>query len=130
MEKLLDRITISPGVCHGKPCVRGTRIMVWIVVQYLANGDTFEEILAAYPDLTRADIQACLCYAAELTRERVLPIEVAACAWGSSSTRVCRHCSPRTSWQPDMKQRRFGRSLFAALRTRTSRWFAGTRASA
>jgi uncharacterized protein (DUF433 family) len=50
--------------------------MVWLVVQYLANGDSVEDILAAYPSVTQEDIQACLAYAAEMTRERVLPIEV------------------------------------------------------
>ena len=77
MDSLLDRISIDPKVCHGQPCVKGTRIMVWLIVQYLANGDGVEEILAAYPSLTREDIQACLLYAAEMTRERVLPIPVA-----------------------------------------------------
>ena len=76
MANLLDRISINPKICHGQPCVKGTRIMVWLVVQYLANGDTVEDILAAYPSLTREDIQACLAYAAEVTRERVLPVEV------------------------------------------------------
>jgi uncharacterized protein (DUF433 family) len=50
--------------------------MVWLIVQYLANGDSKDDILVAYPSLTREDIQACLAYAAEVTRERVLPIEV------------------------------------------------------
>lgn len=74
---LLDRIRIDPKVCHGQPCVRGTRIMVWLIVQYLANGDAVEDILEAYPALTREDVQACLAYAAEMTRERVLPVAVA-----------------------------------------------------
>jgi len=74
---LLDRILIDPRICHGQPCVRGTRIMVWLIVQYLANGDSVAEILAAYPALTREDVQACLTYAAEMTRERVLPVAVA-----------------------------------------------------
>jgi uncharacterized protein (DUF433 family) len=73
----LDRILIDPRICHGKPCVKGTRIMVWLVVQYLANGDSAEDILAAYPSLSREDVQACLAYAAEMTRERVLPVAVA-----------------------------------------------------
>lgn len=77
MSPLLDRIQIDPNVCHGKPCVRGSRILVSQIVQYLANGDTVEQVLAAYPDLTREDVQACLAYAAEMTRERVLPINVA-----------------------------------------------------
>jgi uncharacterized protein (DUF433 family) len=76
MANLLDRISINPKICHGQPCVKGTRIMVWLIVQYLANGDGVEDILAAYPSLTREDVQACLAYAAEVTRERVLPIEV------------------------------------------------------
>ena len=77
MQSLLDRIRIDPRICHGQPCVKGTRILVSIVVQYLANGDSIEDLLAAYPTLERSDVQACLAYAAELTRERVLPIDVA-----------------------------------------------------
>jgi uncharacterized protein (DUF433 family) len=77
MPDLLDRISIDPNICHGQPCVKGTRIMAWLIVQYLANGDSFEEILAGYPSLSREDVQACLAYAAEMTRERVLPVEVA-----------------------------------------------------
>ena len=76
MTDLLDRISINPKICHGQPCVKGTRVMVWLIVQYLAHGDSMADILAAYPSLTREDIQACLAYAAEVTRERVLPIEV------------------------------------------------------
>ena len=60
MDSLLARISIDPKVCHGQPCVKGTRIMVWLIVQYLANGDSAEEILVAYPSLTREDVQACL----------------------------------------------------------------------
>ncbi|HEO70555.1 MAG TPA: DUF433 domain-containing protein [Candidatus Hydrogenedentes bacterium] len=76
MSELLKRITTSPQVCHGQPCVRGTRIMVWLVLQYLGNGDSIEDVLAACPSLTREDIDACLAYAAESARERILPIEV------------------------------------------------------
>lgn len=50
--------------------------MVWLVVQYLAHGDSVDHVLAAYPSLTREDVQACLAYAAEMTRERVLAVEV------------------------------------------------------
>jgi uncharacterized protein (DUF433 family) len=77
MADLLERISINPNVCHGQPCVKGTRIMVWLIVQYFANGDGIEEILAAYPSLSREDVQACLSFAAEMTRERILPVEVA-----------------------------------------------------
>jgi uncharacterized protein (DUF433 family) len=76
MDTLLERISVDPRVCHGQPCVRGTRIMAWLVVQYLANGDSVEEILASYPPLSREDVQACLLYAAEMARERVIPIEI------------------------------------------------------
>ena len=76
MKDWRERISIDPNVCHGKPCIKGTRIMVWIIVDYLANGDSFEEVLAAYPSLTREDVQAALAYAAEMTRERVIPVEL------------------------------------------------------
>lgn len=76
MDAILDHITVDPSICHGKPCIRGTRIMVWQVLQLLANGDTADDILAAYPALAREDIQACLTFAAEMARERVLPIDV------------------------------------------------------
>ena len=76
MPNLLDRISINPKICHGQPCVRGTRIMVWLVVEYLAGGDSIEAVLEAYPSLTKEDVQACLVFAAEMTKERILPIEV------------------------------------------------------
>ena len=76
MKDWRERISIDPNVCHGKPCIKGTRIMVWIIVDYLANGDSVKEVLTAYPSLTREDVQAALAYAAEMTRERVLPVEV------------------------------------------------------
>lgn len=76
MKDWRERISIDPNVCHGKPCIKGTRIMVWIIVDYLANGDSVEDVLAAYPSLTREDVQAALAYAAEMTRERVIPVEV------------------------------------------------------
>ena len=78
MAELLERITVSPNICHGQPCVKGSRIMVWLVLQYLANGDRVEDVLAAFPSLTPEDVEACLAYAAESARERVLPIEVGA----------------------------------------------------
>jgi len=76
MNDLLERVSIDPNICHGQPCVKGTRIMVWLVVGFLANGDSVEDVLKAYPELTRDDVRACLAYAAEMTRERVIPIEV------------------------------------------------------
>lgn len=76
MSNPLGRISIDPKVCHGKPCIKGTRVLVAQVVQFLANGDTVKDILKAYPGITRSDVQACLAYAAEMTRERVLPVPV------------------------------------------------------
>jgi uncharacterized protein (DUF433 family) len=61
-------ITIEPGKCGGKPCIRGMRITVSDVLGYLASGMSVDEILADFPDLTREDIQACLAFAAD--RER------------------------------------------------------------
>ncbi len=78
MTDLLERISIDPAVCHGQAGIRGTRIMVWLILQYLANGDSIDDVLAAYPDLSREDVQACLTYAADMARERVLPVEVGA----------------------------------------------------
>ena len=75
-EELLRRISIDPNVCFGKPCIRGTRIWVSLIVDNLADGIPEAEILAAYPQLTSEDIRAALAYAAEMTRERVIPIPV------------------------------------------------------
>ncbi|MCC7375304.1 MAG: DUF433 domain-containing protein [Verrucomicrobiales bacterium] len=65
-----DIITIEPGKRSGKPCVRGTRMTVTDVLEYMASGMTNEQILAAFPDLTETDIRACLAFAAD--RERRL----------------------------------------------------------
>ncbi len=65
-----DRITVSPGVRSGKPCIKGTRITVYDVLEYLAGGMTDAQILADFPDLTAEDIRACLAFAAD--RERRL----------------------------------------------------------
>jgi uncharacterized protein (DUF433 family) len=62
---LLSRITIDPTVCHGKPTIRGLRYPVEAMLEYLAGGDTFEDILAEFPDLEREDLQACLQFAAQ-----------------------------------------------------------------
>jgi uncharacterized protein (DUF433 family) len=75
-NELLKRISIDPNVCFGRPCIRGTRIWVSLIVDNLAEGVPEEEILAAYPGLIRDDVRAALAYAAEMTRERVIPIPV------------------------------------------------------
>ncbi len=66
-----DRITIEPGMRGGKPCVRGMRITVYDVLEYLASGMTPSEILADFPYLTSEDIQACLAYAADRERHQI-----------------------------------------------------------
>jgi len=58
-ENLLSRITVDPEICHGKPCVRGLRYPVEIILEYLAGGDSVEDLLAEFPDLEREDILAC-----------------------------------------------------------------------
>jgi uncharacterized protein (DUF433 family) len=70
-----NRIAIASDVCHGQACIRGTRIPVHQIVRMLANGDTPEDLLDAYPSITREDIAACLDYAASLAEERVTPID-------------------------------------------------------
>jgi uncharacterized protein (DUF433 family) len=59
-ENLLSRITVDPEICHGKPCVRGLRYPVETILEYLAGGDSVEDLLAEFPDLEREDILACL----------------------------------------------------------------------
>lgn len=77
-EQLLERISINPNVCFGKPCIRGHRIWVSLILDLLANGATFEEILGDYPDLERDDILACIAYGSEMTRERYVDVPSAA----------------------------------------------------
>ena len=67
-SNLIDRITINPEVCHGKPTIRGLRYPVDMMLELLASGMTIEEILADYPDLQKEDILACIEYAAKLTQ--------------------------------------------------------------
>ena len=69
-----DHITVDPRICHGKACIKNTRIMVSIVLDNMAAGLTPSEIIESYPSLTREDIQAAVAYAAELARERVRAI--------------------------------------------------------
>ena len=75
MEGLLARISLNPNVNHGKPGIRNTRYMAEAILEYLAGGDTVEDILAECPDLERKDILACIAYAAASMRFK--DIEVA-----------------------------------------------------
>jgi uncharacterized protein (DUF433 family) len=79
MNPLLERISIDPNICFGKPCIRGTRIWVSLILDFLANGTSMQELLEEYPQLTIEDIRAAIAYGAEMTRERFVdvPIEAA-----------------------------------------------------
>ena len=74
MNPLLRRISIDPNICFGKPCIRGTRIWVSLILDFLANGMTTEEILSEYPQLTTDDIRAAIAYGAEMSRERYIDV--------------------------------------------------------
>ena len=76
MNALLDRIAIDPAICGGKPCIKGTRIWVALVLDFLADGKSEADLLAEYPALTRQDILAAMAYGAEMSRERILPIQL------------------------------------------------------
>ncbi|HEM62328.1 MAG TPA: DUF433 domain-containing protein [Chloroflexi bacterium] len=69
-----DYIVVDPTICHGKACIKGTRIMVSVILENLAAGLSPEEILRSYPSLNREAVQAAITYAAELARERVVQI--------------------------------------------------------
>jgi len=71
-EALLARISIDPNVCFGRPCIKGHRIWVSLVLDWLAGGMTIREILDEYPGLEEADIYACLAFGAEMSRERII----------------------------------------------------------
>jgi uncharacterized protein (DUF433 family) len=72
-EELLRRISIDPAVCGGKPCLRGHRIWVSLILDLIASGMTEQEILGEYPQLVAADIRACVAHASEMARERTVP---------------------------------------------------------
>lgn len=76
-EELLHRISINPNICFGKPCIRGHRIWVSLILDLLAGGMAAEEILVDYPGLTIEDVQACIAYGAEMARERYVDIPLA-----------------------------------------------------
>jgi uncharacterized protein (DUF433 family) len=71
---LLRRIGIDPGVCFGKPCIRGHRIWVSLILDLLAAGASHKEILDDYPGLEEADILACIAYGSEMSRERYVDL--------------------------------------------------------
>jgi len=80
MENWRERVSVNPAICHGKACIRGTRVMVSVILDNIAAGIGRAEILASYPSLKPEDIDAALAYAAELAREGAmdLPLELSA----------------------------------------------------
>jgi uncharacterized protein (DUF433 family) len=75
-ENLLSRISIDPNICFGKPCIRGHRIWVSLILDLLAGGATIEELLEEYSGLEREDILACIAYGAEVTRDFYVEIPI------------------------------------------------------
>ncbi len=64
-----ERIETDPEICHGKPCIKGTRIMISIILEWLEAGKKFEEIMDAYPELSKEDISATVRYARKIIEE-------------------------------------------------------------
>ena len=75
-SQLLSRISIDPKICFGKPCIRGHRIWVSFILDFLASGMTMVEIIEEYPQLQIDDILACIAYGAEMSRERFVDIPI------------------------------------------------------
>lgn len=78
MSPHLERISIDPNVCFGKPCIRGTRIWVSLLLDFLADGMEIQDIISEYPQLTEEDIRAAIAYGAEMSRERFVDIPMQA----------------------------------------------------
>jgi uncharacterized protein (DUF433 family) len=76
MANLLDRISFDPAICGGKPCVKGTRIWVSLILDLLASGLSEAEVISQYPALKHEDILAAIAYGAEAARDRVIPVPV------------------------------------------------------
>ncbi len=73
-EELRQHISINPEICFGKPCIRGPRIWVSLILDLLAEAMTVEELLEQYPQLTREDVLACIAYGSEMSREPYVDI--------------------------------------------------------
>lgn len=73
-QDLLQRISADPAVCFGKPCVKGHRIWVSLILDMLADGVSYEEVLENYPGLTQTDLRACIAYGSEMSRERFVDL--------------------------------------------------------
>ena len=69
-----EHITVDPNICHGKPCIKGTRVMVSVILDNLAMGLNPEDLVKSYPSVSREAMQAAIAYAADLARERVVTL--------------------------------------------------------
>ena len=75
-DELLARISINLNICFGKPCIKGHRIWVSLVLDLLASGWSFQQVLENYPGITEDDLRACIAYGAEMSRERYVDLPV------------------------------------------------------
>lgn len=75
-ENLLSRISIDPNICSGKPCIKGHRIWVSLILDLLAAGETIDTILEEYPGVEKEDILACIAYGAEMSRDYFVEIPI------------------------------------------------------
>jgi uncharacterized protein (DUF433 family) len=73
-DQMLERISINPAVCFGKPVIKGTRIWVSLILDFLASGDSIETVLKEYPHITRDDVLACFAFGAEAASERFIEV--------------------------------------------------------
>jgi uncharacterized protein (DUF433 family) len=99
VNTLLERIAIAPEICGGRPCIRGTRLWVSLVLDNLADGITEGELRAEYPELSHEDVLAAIAYGAEAARERIIAVPGA--GWRSSSTRISAGAAWKFSLKPD-----------------------------
>jgi len=76
MNPLLKRITTDPEICGGKPCIKGTRIWVSLLLDFLADGMTEAELSAEYPQLAHEDVLAAIAYGADASRKRIVPLPI------------------------------------------------------
>jgi uncharacterized protein (DUF433 family) len=70
----INKISVDPNICHGKACIKGTRVMVAVILDCLAEGMTEDQIIEEYPSLEKGDIQAAIYYAASLAREEIISL--------------------------------------------------------
>ena len=80
-KELLTRISINPNICFGKPCIRGHRIWVSLILDFLASGTSIPELIEEYPQLQPEDIYACIAYGAVMSSDRYIDISIEQSAW-------------------------------------------------